>query len=362
MPLTTTSEKSPRASRSRIALTAHPLGHAVRFAPHGAPAPHDARDAHTARQARAWATAHGALARYTDPGGRLREVLARPGHAGSVLVLDRDATTLGDRRLVAHLAADEPVENASLVCHHYLRDPHRHRCRPVNPEDLLTAPFPEGHVGCERSLTPPPRAARLLDRHGRLHRLEVCDAGMSIPELRWRWRWSKTEPQESAELGEGGDLVEIDRSELEGAQPDGSGWPESVRDAVGCLESYEPVRALTARAVARHRGDSTVSVAVLRGELQRLDASRIVLNRGLRQAVLRALRTQGLSLSEIAYRCGRVKRDGRGNASGETSWLSRRVGIAPEGGGGEPTPWIHSEVLALIARRGLGISPREVEL
>ena len=129
------------------------------------------------------------------------------------------------------------------------------------------------------------------------------------------------------------------------------------------MDGYEPVRALTVRALARYRDDATVSVAVLRNELQRIDASRIVLNLGLRRAVLHALRTQRLSLSEIAFRCGRVKCDSKGNRSGETSWLSRRVGIAPESGGdGRPTPWIHSEVLALIAREGLGISPREVEL
>jgi hypothetical protein len=67
-------------------------------------------------------------------------------------------------------------------------------------------------------------------------------------------------------------------------------------------------------------------------------------------------------MSEIAIRCGRVKRDSRGNESGETSWLARRLGMLPEGGHETPTPWVHSDVLALIARRGLGISPREVEL
>ncbi len=45
-----------------------------------------------------------------------------PATAGSVLVLDRDATTLGDRRLLAHLAPDEPPENAALVCRLYLED------------------------------------------------------------------------------------------------------------------------------------------------------------------------------------------------------------------------------------------------
>jgi hypothetical protein len=67
-------------------------------------------------------------------------------------------------------------------------------------------------------------------------------------------------------------------------------------------------------------------------------------------------------MSEIAVRCGRVKRDGKGNVSGETSWLARRIGLLPEGGQSRPTPWIHSDVLALIARDGLGASPREVEL
>ena len=67
-------------------------------------------------------------------------------------------------------------------------------------------------------------------------------------------------------------------------------------------------------------------------------------------------------MSEIAIRCGRVKRDQRGNVSGETSWLARRIGQLPDAGQSTPTPWISSDVLALIARDGLGLSPREVEL
>ncbi len=338
---TTLPEKSARTPRSHAHRATRPLTRAARLAAH------EARDP---------AAAHGPLARYTDAEGRLREVLARPGRAGSVLVVDRDATTLGDRRLVAHLAADEPAENAGLVCRHYLRDPRGRRCRSVTPEDLLAAPFSEGGTreDSESCSAPPPETVELLDRHGRVHRLEAFDAGMSIPELRWRRLAG------GSELGESAGRPESDRSE--GGRSEGSRQPESVRDVVGCLESYEPVRTLTAEAVALHREDPAVSVAVLRAELQRLDASRIVLNRGLRRAVLLALGTRGLSLSEIAFRCGRVKRDGKGNSSGETSWLARRVGISPESGGGEPTPWIHSEVLAVIARLGLGVSPREVEL
>jgi hypothetical protein len=285
----------------------------------------------------------GVLGRYTDSRGRLREVLARPGHAGTVLVLDRDARTLGDRRLVAHLAADEPPENATLVCRHYLHDPRGCWCRLVMAEDLQTAEDlpdtmsePASDFAFADECAADATSETLLDGHGRAHRLGLFTSRLSIPELRW------------LRLPAGGDLGELQ--------------PVSVRDVVACLESYEPVRARTVRALRCHREDPGVSVAVLRAELQRMDASRIVLNRGLRRAVLGAVRTQGVSMSEIALRCGRIKYDARGNASGETSWLARRVGLAPEGGEREPTPWVHSDVLALIARAGLGISPREVEL
>jgi hypothetical protein len=321
--IATFAEKSPRAVHPQDPPAARPTARATRGA---------------TRDRREPAATHGPPGRYADPEGRLREVIALPGHAGSVLVVDRDATTLGDRRLVAHLAADEPAENASLVCGLYLEDPRRCRCRRVGPEDLLLAPFAavSARMQPAHGVAAALEQVELRDRHGHTHRLEALDAGMSIPEL----RWSRHSPR-----GEGGEPQ-----------------PEGLRDAVACMESYEPLRALTVKALARHRLDPEVSVAALRAELRRLDASRIVLNRALRGAVVRAMRTQGLSLSEIAFRCGRVKRDCKGNASGETSWLARRVGIAPESGGGVPTPWIHSEVLALIARRGLGVSPREVEL
>jgi hypothetical protein len=299
----------------------------------------------------------GPIGRYLDPAGHLRELVAPTGFAGSVLVIDRDATTLGDRRLVAHLAADEPAENARLVCGHYLSDPRRPRCRPVTHEDLERDPLGAAPPDRERASgspsgmafapgdesAPGPRSepvghetTKLVSRDGHRLRLRPLTAGLTIPELRW--------------------CLHAPHGEAESPRP------VSVREAIGCLESYEPVRTLTVAALVRHRDDPDISVAVLRAELERIDASRIVLNRGLRQAVLSAVQHPGLSMSEIALRCGRVKRDSRGNASGETTWLARRVGIVPEGGGSAPTPWIHSEVLALIARTGLGISPREVEL
>ncbi|MFZ2114172.1 MAG: hypothetical protein WAU77_10655 [Solirubrobacteraceae bacterium] len=71
---------------------------------------------------------------------------------------------------------------------------------------------------------------------------------------------------------------------------------------------------------------------------------------------------RGMTMSEIALRCGRTKRDRTGRVSGETSWLARRIGQAPESGEEHLSPWVQSDVLALIAREGLGVCPREVEL
>jgi hypothetical protein len=278
---------------------------------------------------------HGPLGRYIDFEGRLRQVVALPGAAGSVLVVDRDAVTLGDRRLVAHLAGDEPCENAALVCCSYLRDPESRWCRRVTPADLEVAPFAEAEQIALQAAAAP-GAARLIDRQGRAYRLELRSARISIPVL----RWCRSQPG-----------VEVGLSE-----------PVSMREAIATLESYEPVRALTLRALALHHEDHTVSTTMLRVERERIDASQIVLNRGLRRAVLAATEGRGLSMSEIAIRCGRIRHDSRGNPSGETSWLARRLGIMSEGGKNTPTPWIHSDVLALIARCGLGISPREVEL
>jgi hypothetical protein len=277
------------------------------------------------------------LDRYTDGQGRSREVLTRQGAGGSVLVVDRDSATRGDRRLVAHLAADEPVENAALVCSHYLEDARgaHGRCRRVSAQDTRLTPFAdeqEPELALESSASGP----EAVDGCGCRYRLELVESGMSIPEL----RWCRHGPERASA---GAEQV-------------------SLRTAVACLESYEPVRTLTLRALAHHRRYGTASTTVLRAELDRMQNSPIVLNRRLREVVLARTEREELSMSEIAIRCGRIKRDCRGNESGETSWLARRLGLLPEGGQSTPTPWIHSDVLALVARRGLGMSPREVEL
>ena len=104
------------------------------------------------------------LGRYTDHrSGATREILCVPGAGGSRLVIDRDAITLGERRLVAHLAADEPSENAALVCEHYLRDQTGRWCRRVTPEDLKVVPFADTEqIDPQAKATP--SATALTDR------------------------------------------------------------------------------------------------------------------------------------------------------------------------------------------------------
>jgi hypothetical protein len=271
-----------------------------------------------------------ALARYLDARGFLRELSALPGYDGSVLVVDRDAVTLCDRRLVAHLAADEPSENAALVSRLYIEDMSGRWCRPVRPEDLQIAPFAtqedevQADVECQRG--------RLEDHDGNTYSLESLQGERSTLQLRWCRRCAQECKQ------------------------------ATLREVIGSLEAYEPARMLTERAIASHREDPSVSTTRLRCELERLSSSPVVLNRGLREAVLKTIDREGTSMSEIALRCGVAKRDRRGNLSGETSWLARRVGLMPEGGEKTITPWIHGEVLGTIARKGLGLTPREVEL
>lgn len=277
---------------------------------------------------------NGPLARYVNAEGRPRELLALSAHGGSVLVLDRDASTLCDRRLVAHIASDEPPENVALVCQHYLGDAQGRWCRRVRPDDLEKTPF--AHTPhCSQSFDL--SASCLRDRDDNAYRLAPLSGNHPAAQLRW-WRRRAGSAEECA-------------------------WePIKLRDVVAALEAYEPVRTLTEDAIARYSNDPDLIVARLGRELERLCTSPVVLNRGLREAVLDAIDRRVATMSEIALSCGVVKRDRRGKLSGETSWLARRIGVMPEGGASAITPWIHSDVLAVIARDGLGVSPREVEL
>lgn len=252
---------------------------------------------------------------YEDGEGIARELILLPGAEGSRLVIDRFAERGLDPRLVAHLGAEEPVGNAALVCAEYLADLSR-GCRALREADLVEPPEP-------RAPDDGAWEASVLDRLGTRYMI-----GTAAGEARWLR----------------------------------DGQPLSVRQVMGALERYEPVRRITVSAIATLRDVAGISVASLGAELRRLDGSPIVLNRGLRRAVLEAIGAGGLSLSAIAMRCGRIKADGRGHCAGETSWLARRVGLLPEGGCRFTTPWVHSDVLALIARDGLGLAPQDVEI
>jgi len=260
-----------------------------------------------------------------DDDGRRREIVARPGAYGSVLVIDEDARTLSDRRLVAHLACDEPAANALVVCALYLADPTGRRARAVVPGDWHRAP------GASAGPDPPGLGRELVDRRRRTYRLAVRPAAWGGGELRWTARGPGEETAVTAGL----------------------------REVVGALEAYEPACAMTEQAIAAPP-DPLVSTLALAGELERLRRSRTVLNRPLREAVLAAV-DDGLSLSQIAARCGRHKSRSTRPGVGDTSWLARRIGLMPETGRDRPSPWIDAQLMALIAREGLRIDPRTVE-
>jgi hypothetical protein len=272
------------------------------------------------------ATVRARLHVYEAEAGCAREIVLLEGARGSRLLVDRHAAGAGDARLLAHLARDEPDQNAMHVCREYLAGSAR-GCRRLRVEDLVGLPEGMPPLAVAGEVSGP---SVLVDAAGIRYRLRV---GGEPAELRWR-----CEDPESGRPSR----------------------PVSAREVVAALEDYEPVRALTAAAVAAFRNDRQVSIATLGLELRRLEASPIVLNRRLREAVLDAVCRRGVSLSAIAIACGRMKRDPRGNGSGETSWLARRVGLIADGGASNP--WVHSDTLALIARDGLGIAPREVEL
>ena len=263
------------------------------------------------------------LARYAQPDGLVREIVLLPGAHASSLLVDRLAGGLGGSRLLAHLEADEPAQNAHLVCRMYLADADR-GCRRLTANDLKMPPLHE----------PPIEAAdvqsELRDTAGNLYRIRPVEGQPR------RLRWTRNSP---------------------GAHPDRFDVL-SLRDLVGALEAYEPARSITQAAITR---PAEAPVYTLRHELRSLSQSPFVLNRALREAVLHAIEHHGASMSEIAIRCGRIKHTPTG-VCGETTWLSRRIGLKPDSTSGRITPWVHTDVLALIAREGLGITPAEVEV
>jgi hypothetical protein len=270
------------------------------------------------------------LGEYLDDQGRLRTLVGRGSADGGVLVIDQDGDTLTDRRLVAHLGADEPAVNAAIVAELYIADPAGRFARTLEDRDW-DSPAPSSEAAPDRDELDARDAAELRDVRGRRYRLGVVDEHRYGRQTRWLRRGVR-----------------------------GRSEPVTVRAVVAALEAYEPARAMTRAAIARPPHDAGTGLIV--DELRTLERSPLVLNRALREAVHRRVRSGELSLSCIASRCGRGKHRSTGLRVGDTSWLQRRLGVLPEAGAAQPTPWIHTDVLALIAREGLGVEPREVEL
>jgi hypothetical protein len=267
------------------------------------------------------------IAEHTEDGTR-RQLLTIPVGEHRLLI-DR-ALKGGDARLLARLAPDEPPENEQLIARMYLADPGRAGCRAptrgdLDPDAADTREPPAAEVRWQAPLV------AAVGATFQIHRLDSS----GFPALRW------TETPSGA-----------------------SNAPRTVslREVVGRLEDYQPAVAMTQAATDANKQDRTVSVATLTSELQRLMESKIVLNRRLRERVQSAIEGDQATMSQIAVRCGRFRTNGRGRQTGETSWVARRIGVLPEAGAPRPTPWVHTEVLAVIARDGLGITPVDAEL
>jgi hypothetical protein len=270
-----------------------------------------------------------ALGRYrARADGSLRELVALPGAGHSTLLVDRVAGSGEDTRLVAHIAPDEPPENPRILSSVYLSDATRGRCRLVVPPDFRGSPPTAPRLDLDELET-----QDLRDPTGRSYELRELSDALTFPELRWAC---------SADSGAADVRWEV----------------LTLREVVGRLEAYEPARSMTSHALELRRGDRAISTVALGAELAGLLASPLLLNRRLREALKDEERSA--SFSEIAARCGRLKRDRKGRASGDTSWLARRIGQMPDASG-HTAVWIHTDTLALIAREGLCRPPLEVE-
>src|SRR5271167_1318809 len=118
------------------------------------------------------------LGRYTERDtGAVREIARLSLADGSALVVDRFSRTQGDARLLARLAADEPRENAQILCALYLADENRGHCRPVTGADLDAAPTP--------AATDSDRERELRDDDGVLYRVRRVALCGRFPALRW---------------------------------------------------------------------------------------------------------------------------------------------------------------------------------
>ena len=258
----------------------------------------------------------------------LRELVLLDGADGSRLLVDRRETDGTDARLLAHLASDEPDANARLVCSEFLADASR-GARRLRATDFGAQPEGDGPGPQPSCVSPggPHRRRRpalfpALERNARRAALAP-----RVPPPGWRAALPQRARRRRGARGlRAGLRADSRRRGAVSSRPPGFGL-DARRSSCG--------------ASSRVRSCST-------GGCARLCSTRCS--------------EHGTSFSAIAMACGRIKHDRRGNGSGETSWLARRVGLLPSTPGARPNPWVHSDTLALIARDGLGIAPREVEL
>ena len=149
-----------------------------------------------------------------------RELVMLDGAGGSRLLVDRRESDGADARLLAHLAVDEPDENARLVCREFLAD-ERRGARRLAPGDF--GGRGEGEHRSEPRAAFRPRV--LTDAAGRRY---CCVPAAS-----------------RSSCAGGGRRAAAERRRV----------TLSARDVVGALEAYEPVCAITRAAVARYRHD-----------------------------------------------------------------------------------------------------------
>jgi hypothetical protein len=292
------------------------------------------------------------LARYREPEtGAWRAIVALSAKDGATLVVDRLVGTKADARVVARIAPEEDASNAQLMATMYAEDPERGVCRELTNEDM------QGAAEQSRSVNDPG------DNAGAETGAEVeADAEDVAP----------VDPTMVLHHDDGGSYsLRSVNCRPNGASQElhwvcekaGECKTMTLRDTIAHFEAYEPFMAMTTAAIAAGPGQQNVSVAILKSELKRQEESPTVLNRGIREAVLKAVNDrEDLSLSVIAARCGRQHNRANNCVSGDTTWLQRRIGIRNESASDKPTHWVSTEVLALIARKGLGIAPREVEV
>jgi hypothetical protein len=215
-----TAWRGGRTPRRRHARRHHRTDQEDRHERHPDPLPH--QRARPGRRSSSGPGDHPAadLGCYRDADGRERALIARPGADGSVLVIDQDAATLTDRRLVAHLAADEPAANARIAADLYLGEPDGRFARPLEDRDWLS--LPDGRDPPEEP--EPPSPGELRDGRGRRYRVAAVTDHRYGRQTRWLRRGAR-----------------------------GRTETVTLRTVIGALETYEPARAMTRAAFARAR-------------------------------------------------------------------------------------------------------------